>query len=53
LEEPLGWAWEEKFTGVNMAKQVASAGAAKSAPPADEKALTLKKPPPKRPPPKL
>ncbi len=51
LETPLGWQWQERYTGVNAPRPPMGNGNAP--PPADDKANMLKKPPPKRPPPPL
>lgn len=50
LKEPLGWTWQETYTGVNAPRQVAAAG--NQRPPRDDKAKMIKRPE-RRPPPKL
>jgi len=51
LEEPIGWKWTEKHTGV-MAPKVAMGGG-NAAPPRNDEKKMLKKPPPRRAVPKL
>jgi hypothetical protein len=53
LATPLGWAWKERFTGVNTPRMPPPNNNAPPPPPADDKARVIKKPPPKRPPPPL
>jgi hypothetical protein len=50
LKEPLGWQWQEAYTGVNAPRQVA--GNANPPPPRNDKARMLPRPE-RRPPPKL
>jgi hypothetical protein len=51
LKEPLGWRWEEKYTGVSAAKEGNGNGNGNGNP-ADKK-MMLKRPPAKPPAPKL
>jgi hypothetical protein len=53
LSAPLGWAWKERFTGVNAPRTPPPNNNAPPPPPADDKAREIKKPPVKRPPPPL
>ncbi|MEX2187454.1 MAG: VWA domain-containing protein [Pirellulales bacterium] len=46
LETPLGWQWQERYTGVNAPKPPMGTGT--PPPPTDDKAKMLPKPPPKR-----
>jgi hypothetical protein len=52
LETPLGWRWEEKYTGVMAAKENAGGGGGNAAP-ANDKKMMMKRPPKKPPLPKL
>jgi len=55
LKQPMGWQWEERYTGVNAPRQVAANNNNNNVPRPrpDERAMMLRKPPPKRPAPRL
>jgi hypothetical protein len=54
LKQPMGWQWEERYTGVNAPREVAANNNNNvPRPRPDERAMMLRKPPPKRPAPRL